>query len=103
MTEEHHDEAPDFYGDTGIASAHGKVPNWLKLTYFTLPIWGVISFFLFWNGSWGWLDRGYWAQLQRAANTTFPYVNEDDPTLKPTHFYGIPPQIAETETNRNHK
>lgn len=70
------------YGEPGIASADAKVPVWLKFTYLILPIWGVISFAMYWNGSWGWLDRGYWQQLQRAANTTFPHINEDDPVLK---------------------
>jgi hypothetical protein len=37
-----------------------------------------VTFFLFWNGSWGWFDPGYWHQLQRAANTTYPFVNEDN-------------------------
>lgn len=71
-----------YAGDQSIRSADAKVPLWLKLTYIILPIWGVISFSMYWNGSHGWLDRGYWQQLQRAANTTFPYINEDDPTMK---------------------
>ncbi len=71
--EEH--EHFDSYGDTGIQSAHGSIPLWLKMCYFLLPIWGVIWLALYWNGSWGWLDRGYWEQLQRAANTTYPVVN----------------------------
>jgi hypothetical protein len=52
-------------------SDDAKVPAWLILTYVTLPIWGIITFYLYWNGSAGWLDRGYWKQLQEAANTTF--------------------------------
>lgn len=65
-------ESIDFYGDESIASYNNKVPGWLKLTYTVLPIWGIIWFYFFWNGSVGWLDPGYWKELQRAANTTFP-------------------------------
>ncbi len=69
------------YGDERISSYENSVPRWLILTYILLPIWGVIWFCYFWNGSYGWLDRGYWNQLQRAANTTFPIINQDDPNL----------------------
>ena len=65
------------YGDDGIQSYEGKVPRWLKVTYFILPLWGIIWFYYFWNGSYGWLDRGYWSELQQAAHTTFPIVNQD--------------------------
>ena len=69
------------YGEEGISSYEGSIPRWLMLTYILLPIWGVIWFYYFWNGSYGWLDRGYWNQLQRAANTTFPAINQNDPNL----------------------
>lgn len=74
------DKSPDVeeYGDPGIESYDAKVPTWLKWTYITLPIWGIITFALYWNGSSGWLDRGYWRQLQNAAKTTFPIVNYDN-------------------------
>lgn len=63
------------YGDERIASYEGKkVPLFLKLTYFSLPVWGLITLFYFWNGSFGWFDRGYWHELQIAANT----VNGND-------------------------
>lgn len=52
-------------------SLENPVPRWLIVTYIVLPIFGFIIFALYWNGSSGWLDRGYWQQLQRAANTTF--------------------------------
>jgi len=65
-------------GDTEIASGDAKVETWLKVTYIVLPIWGIIWFFLYWNGTHGWLDRGYWEQLQRAANTTFPSQNVNE-------------------------
>lgn len=67
------------YGDPYIASYEGKVPTWLKWVYVIAPIWGIIWFYLYWNGVQGWLDRGYWQQLQRAANTTYPFVDQDDP------------------------
>lgn len=69
------DEEVDVYGDDKIKSAHAKIDTWLKILYVLLPIWGVASFFIFWNGSTGWEDRGYWHQLQKAANTTFPKIN----------------------------
>jgi hypothetical protein len=65
----------ELYGDPGIASYDAKVPKFLLLTYFLLPIWGIATFFYFWNGSLGWFDRGYWHELQIAANTTFPVTN----------------------------
>lgn len=69
------DHDTEFYGDPGIASNDAQIPKWLKWVYFTLPIWGLITLYLYWNGSHGWLDRGYWHQLQKAANTT------ENPTL----------------------
>ena len=60
------------YGDQYIASAGAKVPRWLLWSYGILVIWGFIWFSLYWNGVTGWLDRGYWFQLEKAANTTFP-------------------------------
>lgn len=59
------------YGDSGITSYDRKIPGWLKWVYFSLPIWGMIWFYFFWNGSHGWLDPGHWGELQKAANTTF--------------------------------
>ncbi len=79
-------EEPDLYGDPGIASGHGKIPKWLIWSYILLPIWGIVWFILYWNGSWGWLDRGYWEQLQRASNTTYPQINHIEKLHK------LPPQ-----------
>jgi hypothetical protein len=73
---ETHQEA-DEYGDPMIASYHAKVPGWLQFNYWLWIAWGIIWFYFFWNGSSGWLDRGYWSELQRAANTTFPTQNMD--------------------------
>lgn len=71
-----HHEA-ELYGDPKIASFDAKIPKFLILTYVVLPIWGIISLFYYWNGSRGWLDRGYWKELQIAANTTFPIQNQN--------------------------
>lgn len=68
-------EEPEYYGDPGITSNDAPVPKWLIWTYITLPFWGLLTFYLYWNGSHGFLDRGYWQQLQRASNTTYPQVN----------------------------
>lgn len=58
------------YGDHRIASYEGpKIPKFLWLTYLSLPIWGIATLIYFWSGSLGWFDRGYWHQLQIAANT----------------------------------
>ncbi|NGX41999.1 MAG: hypothetical protein K940chlam7_00273 [Chlamydiae bacterium] len=66
-----HDEELEKYGDPRIASGNAKIPGWLKVVYFSLPIWGIIWLFLYWNGVSGWLDRGHWNQLEKAANTTY--------------------------------
>lgn len=71
------DDELEFYADGAVSSADARVPHWLKWIYVIMPIWGIIWFYLFWNGSWGWFDRGYWSELQRAANTTYPYNNVD--------------------------
>lgn len=68
-------EELETYGDTGITSKDAPVPTWLKWVYVTLPIFGILALIVYWNGSQGWLDRGYWFQLQTAANTTYPVVN----------------------------
>lgn len=67
----------EYYGDPKITSLDAKVPLFLKLTYIIFPIWGIFTFYFFWNGSAGWFDRGYWKELQVAANTTFPIENQN--------------------------
>lgn len=67
----------ELYGDSKIASFEGTIPAFLKWTYIILPIWGIFQFYYFWNGSAGWFDRGYWRELQIAANTTFPIENQN--------------------------
>lgn len=71
-------EIPTFTADTDYEvpeSEENRVPGWLKFTYIILPIWGIFTFYFFWHGSAGWLDRGYWRQLQTAANTVYPNKN----------------------------
>lgn len=71
-----HAKDPDteYYGDPGIMSRDAEVPKSLIFSYFFWIVWGFITLYLFWNGSWGWLDRGYWQELQRAANTVYPFT-----------------------------
>jgi hypothetical protein len=77
IIEESHGHEIELYGDPGIASYDAKIPKFLILTYILLPIWGIATGYYYWNGSVGWLDRGYWHQLQIAANTTLPYENQN--------------------------
>ena len=65
------------YGDEGIASKDAPIPRWLKFNYLFWPLWGLVAFYYFWNGSVGWFDRGYWNQLQRAAGTVYPFNTLD--------------------------
>lgn len=69
----HTNDEVEQYGDEYIASKDAPVPRWLIANYIFWPIAGLVIFYLYWNGSYGWLDRGYWQQLQRAANTTIPF------------------------------
>ncbi len=71
------------YGDS-ILSADAPVPRWLQWTYIILPIWGIIAWAIYWNGSLGFLDRGSWRELQEAANTTYPFINYSDQKIKGT-------------------
>lgn len=58
-----------------------KIPKFLIWTYILLPIWGIFWYYLFWNGSQGFLDKGdYWQKLQEVANTTF--VEKSEKTRK---------------------
>lgn len=77
VEEPHYSGEIELYGDPGIASFDAKVPTFLILTYMVLPLWGIVAFVYFWNGSLGWFDRGYWHELQIAANTTFPIENQN--------------------------
>lgn len=73
----------ELYGDPGIATFDAKVPLFLHILYVVMPIWGILTFVVFWNGSRGWMDRGYWRELQIAANTTFPIENQNMPQTIP--------------------
>ena len=76
----------ELYGDPGIATYDAKVPKFLIFNYIFWPIWGIITLYFFWNGSIGWFDRGYWHELQIAANTTFPIENQNMlPENQPEH------------------
>lgn len=70
MTIKEDDSLPEYlHKDPGA-------PRWLFWSYILLPIWGLVVLYFFWNGSYGWLDRGSWQELQQAANTRYPYTNE---------------------------
>lgn len=83
-------EEMELYGDPGIASYNNRVPRWLLWTYFSLPIWGIVVLVIFFNGSLGWFDRGYWRELQIAANTTFPIHNASIEDLAPILKQRVP-------------
>ena len=72
-----HSEEVEWYGDAGVASSDAKVPKFLIFNYLFWPIWGIFTLYYFWNGSAGWMDKGYWHELQVAANTTFPIENQN--------------------------
>lgn len=67
----------EHYGDQGIASNDAPIPMWLKFNYVFWIIFGLVGFYLYWNGSSGWFDRGYWNELQRAANTVYPFNTQE--------------------------
>jgi len=54
-------------------SEERKIPKFLKVIYLILAVWGIWAFITYWNGSHGFLDRGYWQKLQKAAHTTYPF------------------------------
>lgn len=74
---EDEDSHAEFYGDSGVASKNEKMPRWLKYSNWFFVFFGIVWLFFFWNGSYGWLDRGYWSELQRAANTTYPFTTTE--------------------------
>lgn len=56
--------------DQGVpASEEPPVPRWLLCVYYILPIAGLVFLYAFWDGSFGWFDRGAWSALQQVANT----------------------------------
>jgi len=54
-----------------------NVPKFLYVVYAVVLVIGILGFFFFWNGSKGWLDRGFWQGLQKAADTTAPYQQQE--------------------------
>lgn len=75
LSNEEHDI--EEYSGGEVTSGHAPILKWLKWVYIFVPFWGLVCLWLYWNGSSGWLDPGYWNQLQKAANTTYPYHNID--------------------------
>lgn len=60
----------DNYGDNEVQEYHDTpIPKFLLAVYMILPIWGVMWWALYWNGSQGFLDRGYWSDLEEVAGT----------------------------------
>ena len=57
-------------------------PFYLKLSYILCISWGIVWMWMFWSGSWGWLDRGSWQGLEKAANTT---MVSEHPMAMDTH------------------
>jgi len=77
------DDHIDVYGDHEVTEYTDKpIPTFLKWVYVLLPIWGIVWFFLYWNGSHGILDRGHWQDLEQAANTRAPYEKVTADTLR---------------------
>jgi hypothetical protein len=62
----------EYFAGGLISSKNEKVPKWLFYLYILSIAWGIVWFFLYWNGSTGWIDRGGWHRLQKAANTVYP-------------------------------
>jgi hypothetical protein len=61
----------DDFADNEVQEYHDTpIPKFLMAIYVILPIWGIVWWALYWNGSQGFLDRGYWSDLERAAGTT---------------------------------
>jgi hypothetical protein len=58
-------------------SEERKIPPFLIVTYIIVIIGGLLGLIAYWNGSHGWLDRGYWQPLQKAAETTSPFKPKD--------------------------
>ncbi len=60
----------DEYGDQEVREYHDTpIPKFLMAIYIVLPIWGILWWSLYWDGSQGFLDRGFWSELEKAAGT----------------------------------
>lgn len=76
----HDEEVKAFTDDTLFEVPNSKenpVDRWLIFFYVGIPLLMIFVLVYYFNGSHGWLDRGYWGQLQTAANTTFPSTNHN--------------------------
>lgn len=103
MTRQNEEEESELelYGDSGIASFDAKVPLFLKINYVFWPIWGIIVFYFFWNGSLAFFDRGYWHELQIAANTTFPIQNQNEPLVQSQEDKPLKIQLERRKGTKN--
>lgn len=54
-----------------------RIPIFLHVTYILVFVLGLWAFIVYWNGSHGFLDRGYWGALQKAAYTTYPFEKKE--------------------------
>lgn len=76
-------EIIEVFGDNEVREyAHTKVPKFLLGVYVILPIWGITWWLLFWDGSTGWFDRGYWNELESAAKTKLVVEEVSKPSEK---------------------
>ncbi|MBB64398.1 MAG: hypothetical protein CMO81_04985 [Waddliaceae bacterium] len=66
----------DYAGGEIKEFANTKLPSFLKISYFFIALWGFVWLYMFWDGSFGWVDRGYWKELEQVANTTKSYREE---------------------------
>lgn len=81
MANQQDDLVIDTYGDNEVTEySNTKVPTFLKFVYVILPIWGIWWWYAYWDGSDGWLDRGYWKELQTQSRTK---RSRKDSDLKP--------------------
>lgn len=69
MTQENKDPLDMYAGGEIQEIPDTKIPWYIKLITLVLPLWGILWFFYFANGSFGWVDRGAWNDLQKAAQT----------------------------------
>lgn len=71
MSDDDNELILEVYADNEVTEfANGRVPTFLKFVYLILPIWGIFWWVQYWDGSQGFLDRGYWKELQVQAHTT---------------------------------
>lgn len=63
------DHEPHLHEGGLIQEYSRPIPMWLKMMYVVLPILGIWILFMYWNGSWGFMDPGTWQSLQEASCT----------------------------------